>query len=624
MNKTERPLMAEYALMSVILVSLLFIISHHPDRVAFPHRDIRCIGYLLDGTLYGGQPECVQPPAAYAMGAALSFFGDVQAMTYLALIGLNALCLFLILVMVRPGDRVLAAAIALSYCFLILPSTRGQPETALGLAFCLGAAYLIFIRDDTVKGASLLALSLASKVTALSAISGIFLALIMRSLGPMIKWRKGSVRIKKGAAAKGARSVAFFFAPILFVVLIAWIVWPDIFVYCLLSHSHTEKLGYVGAVTGIAMTDPLAQPDLLMFYVILAGSLLYYRKTGDGFGLVYAAASLTTFISRYKPAEVIPDIFVTHYTIFPLPFLLIIGARAMVGLPRQRMRKLAAFCVVFFLFAGDYSLEDGPNMKKWIAQSFGGYQKLAEESAKLEALIDGFWGQLPATEGQVLVNDQIYELYERSPGKIGEDQLVNRNNPPENYKYLDTAFVPGLKEHGVLKKESFDLYPEELELADEIASGRFSYILVGPKAWDSQIEYAYGAVTEDELPGYCMIGLPYYSPYQNERHLGTARLDSPKACLDALKGIFEYGNRIFDSVCEMDEWAANVLVRGMVAQNQWAGPNGNPRQLVIQRVCSSGADLTGELLSAEGSSHLKLPIFLFGIVAFIIIYRGWL
>ena len=72
---------------SLLIVAVLFVLANPPITDSYPYRDIRCIDYLAQNTLYGGQPECVQPPAIYAWGLVSKAL--LQPLTYFLVLVLN-------------------------------------------------------------------------------------------------------------------------------------------------------------------------------------------------------------------------------------------------------------------------------------------------------------------------------------------------------------------------------------------------------------------------------------------------------------------------------------------------------------------------------------------------------
>ncbi len=139
----------EYAAISTGLVIVTFLIAYPFSFVTYPHRDYRCIDYLGAGTLYGGQPECVQPPMIYALGVLLP--GDVQLSFWFVMLLAHFVAVFAMLSLAAQDDRLISIALALGYCLTVLSATKGQPETALAMAFVMLSAWLALRKNMPLR-----------------------------------------------------------------------------------------------------------------------------------------------------------------------------------------------------------------------------------------------------------------------------------------------------------------------------------------------------------------------------------------------------------------------------------------------------------------------------------------
>src|SRR5437763_968752 len=124
-------------ILCLFIVSLLFYVMTFFQTPGYSFRDLRCINYLVDGTLYGGQPECVQPPMMYFLGA---FFGlispaHLQFLSNLTILAANVLCAYIILSLVKSENLQVNASLVIAYCFLIMPMTAERVDTAVASLF---------------------------------------------------------------------------------------------------------------------------------------------------------------------------------------------------------------------------------------------------------------------------------------------------------------------------------------------------------------------------------------------------------------------------------------------------------------------------------------------------------
>lgn len=594
----------DYLIISFAMVAIFSGLSFPIGSVAYPQRDIRCIKYLGEGTLYGGQPECVQPPLTYALGLAAPV--DLDMFFWLVTAASHFFALFFTLLLADCGKRMFCVFLAGGYCFTVLPALRGHPETAIACAFVMAAAYAMIKVERPFLAGCLGALALASKVTSLSGLGAIAAASSFILMKKGLVFTDDSVRIMQDEVLGAARVLGAFFAPMAAYVGLANMIWPNYLAYTVLSHQ--VSVGYLESVIGIITSSPVKNPDLLIFYGILGSACVYFLKSWAWQAPAYMVACSLTFIHLFRPAGTITTLFENHYTVFHIPFLLLLCSRWLCAMDEKRALRGGAVVCAFLILIGPFSAYGEPSIKGHMARATSGHSRLEGEIDELRGLIDGFWKAIPENEGRVLVNQQIMDVLLRIDSGLDLSKVENRNNPPHKSKYIDVAFVPGLKEQGVLTQESFGFYDSERELAQKIKAGEYQYILVGPKAWDTKIEYA--ITYAGDIPDYCIIGLPFFSPHHNERHLGTARLDSNQKCAKALEAAYAHSLEVFDRVCEMDEWAANYLIVTMLSNNIVTLGDSDPKPFDIGLRCSSNADLTVRYNASKKSEHLKIPIFL--------------
>lgn len=601
---------------SVLAVVASFFAMTGFQQVGYSHRDLRCINYLVRGELYGGQPECVQPPMMYFFGAFYSLFSEdaVQPMANATVVFANIACLYCLLLLVGAKKSAVNAALALTYCLLIMPLTVGHLDTTLAFFFLAAGVYILFegssVGEKSV--ASLLfVLAAASKLTVLAGVAGVVAAYFIRE------------RKRRGGQRMFGRDLALFLAPLILTALAVNLLYPNFFIYTVLSHSHTEKLGFVGAVAAALSSNPLTDYGLLVFYGVAALVFLHYRSSRDVFCMAYLVSVGIGFIYRYKAWGSSPLIFESYYLVYPLFFLLVVFGRFLGGLSS---RRIFLGCIVGVLAAatlGTYHFMGGDTLAVYAGRFDGEYQRLKADTLMLQSIVDGFYAVIPEGRGRILVNDEIYAVLSRINSSLDPSRIDNRNNPPAQRKYLDVAFVPGLEYHGVIKTHSMGLYPMELELAKNISSGMYGGIFIGPKALDSQIMYALSAVPAERVFGKCRVILPYFTKNKNDRIWSTIIFDDVHDCALMRDAAFDWGDMMFDEVCVMDEWVANNMMYGILLYNYDISLElGGLKEMQINRKCKSEADVLDAFGDAEDSTGLKRGLFAF-FAASLIIITGW-
>ncbi len=595
-----------YLASAAVSVFVMFFLMASPDDHGYNPRDLRCINYLVSGTLYGGQPECVQPPMMYIAGAFFWILSEshLEYFANLAIVVLNVFCLYAVMKMAGVSGMRLTAVSCITYCLLILPLTVGALDTALAFFFTVSAGYILLegqcLEAAAVSGV-LCAFALASKMTSATAIAAIFVAyatVIPRKRG----WLRGV-----GSA------FAVFFSPLAVSFLVLTLLYPNYVVYTILSHSHTEKLGYAAAAVGFITTNPLADYNVFIFYVIYIAVLYSYLRSGGILPVAYLVSSGLGMVYRFKAWGEAPNVLESYYIIYPLFFLLVIAIKTVsakrVG---RNALVLPAVLVLSCAFLGEYHLQGLQPAAKQLTMLTPEYAALEARAGALQKAVDGFYALLPENQGRVLASPQVVLVLNRTNTSIRMGFVDERENPPHQSKYLDVSFVPGLEYHKVIKSHSMGLYPDEIELAKEIGSGRYEMIFIGPKAHDTQIMYALDAADKGSLKDYCRVILPYFSRNKNDRFWSTIYLKNMRQCAKLRDDAFDYRDKIFGQVCAEDEWAANNIVYGILFYNYDISFDLRPlKVLSIDRRCKSGADLMGDIREYEGSNWVKASFFLF-------------
>jgi len=479
---------------------------------AYNPRHYNCIDYLLDGSLYGGQPICVQPPMIYVVGAFLSLFGmeNIEPLSNLVLILLHATSLYIILHLVERRGKGITATVAILYCLIIVPlslnvgfyadenydknQTGNLPEM-FAACLMLAATYALSKtkhKRKIVLASVFLALALTFKVTVLSGIAAIF---IVYAINPadLMQYTKGRLKFNRKQVIHSIKNAVVFLTPMVIVILLLRIIYPNILVYAVLCHTYKEKLGYFDAVRGIISTNPLADGNLLLFYILTIAVGAYYVRFKDRYALIYLIASATTFISRFKVFGFSPDMLgglfdrglFARYIVFPLFFLLIVVGNYLSNVPDAVKRKrLIAILVMSALFFGGYHLYEQPTLQELVFMQTGVYRDLKG----LKHEIEGVYALLPRNNDWVLTDNSMHEILEKHGTTLDANRIDVRDYPPrdirDTYRYIDPWFLEGLQHYGIVRETPQAITEKELskakELAIDIEKGGYEMVFFGP------------------------------------------------------------------------------------------------------------------------------------------------
>ncbi len=141
-----------------------------------------CLEFLEQGTLYGGQPFCVQGPVLYGVGYLLKFFFgathlQTSAKILHGIVMAASFLLFLFVFFKETSHRPFLIPLVLFLAFIWYPSL-GYLEMALSVFFSLGGYFLLFHsswRQKELYAGICFSLSLLTKLSSAYLIMGIFL-----------------------------------------------------------------------------------------------------------------------------------------------------------------------------------------------------------------------------------------------------------------------------------------------------------------------------------------------------------------------------------------------------------------------------------------------------------------
>lgn len=141
-----------------------------------------CLEFLEQGTLYGGQPFCVQGPVLYGVGYLLKFFFgathlQTSAKILHGIVMAASFLLFLFVFFKETSHRPFLIPLVLFLAFIWYPSL-GYLEMAFALFFLLSGYFLLFHcswRQKELYAGICFSLSLLTKLSSAYLIMGIFL-----------------------------------------------------------------------------------------------------------------------------------------------------------------------------------------------------------------------------------------------------------------------------------------------------------------------------------------------------------------------------------------------------------------------------------------------------------------
>ncbi|MFH0862601.1 MAG: hypothetical protein V1875_06165 [Candidatus Altiarchaeota archaeon] len=603
------------------IVSILFVFSSYYYMTefrsqAYQVRWYQCTEFLQKGTLYGGgRSECIQPPMTYLVGLAfrLADVGKMQMFAYILTMILHTCCLFLILRLVKPKRPSLAIALAAAYALILTPqqidwgSSRGDLATMLACFFMMIGTYILFTHSGlkaVAASSTMLLLALASKASVLSAVAGLFIALMLivgkKAYDPKKR------RILWGPLVKAG---ATFAAPIAIGVGIMVLIFPNILVYTIFSQIKPAHSTFLQTLFVVVTTNPVGNPDILIFYLLLAAAVAYYIRTGDEVAAAYAVSSFMGTITRGTMYGYFMDSTLeSYYVIFPVFFLFIIVGRAACRLPERKMTAMCAIIVVAALFFGGLKPHQGTTFREWSYIQLNGKGNLLNDVEELRSLVDGVYRLLPKNDGPVLADWGMYNILRDADTKTDMAQ-VDWTSAPQIDLSMD-YFTPALLEYGMVDNRNlpYTLNDRETALAQGIEADRYFGTYIGPSQTKTHLWRVLAKADKDKMSEGCTVYLPKFSRMRIGNQVTTFYFRNPKYCIQLGQDAKAYIESVFDRVCSLDEFVATNTLKDTFERNLFKDGRGGYSPPMFGAVCRSGKDVLAELERLEdGSIALKIP-----------------
>lgn len=565
---------------SIIPAVLAYILLTYgqPEPLTFQTRWIRCIDRFADGSIYGGQPECEQTPIIFLVGWILSAISqsNLQLLSNLTLIALNAASIYLIIGIVNTRNRTVMAVISVFYCLSVVPNTLEDLPSLISGVFGLLAVKTFLGSEEPrelLKTSGYLILSLSSKVMALSLIAGILSIITFHGVRRALA-SGGRKDFNIQPLIESAKKCAYISIPIAVSILLAVLAYPLIILYTMTSHSMAFPASTADAIWLTLKTNPLEDARVLMFYALMIASAVYYRKSGDSLAIAFMVTYPIAYVAKYRAHALPHNIFTSYYLLLSTVLLTLLAGRYLANLKdRKAILVTASAFIMLAGFLGQFHIAGGPPFAEFAAEQTSEYRaQLAESRAlglefgELNRIFSGYYSLIPRNTGPVLVNWEIYDLLQNSTNNIDLELVENRNYA--GYRTYPADYGVGLVNLNVSSARYFDLEPEDISLARDIESGRYEMIMVGPELWDSQIAYALRNVSNSTRDRYCTVYLPAIDTRKNIRHRSQIWLNDTNKCNRLLVDAVSYSMKIFNWTCRRDEWAANNLISNIMAYNR--------------------------------------------------------
>jgi hypothetical protein len=589
-------------------VAAVFYSMTHFRVEAYETRWTNCLDSIVDGTLYGGRSECEQPPLVYVAGLLLSAFGRqfLQPMSNAFLIILHAATLILLLEHVRPRRLTTWAAAVAIYCLVLMPmsfdwnSDRECMATALAMFFVV-CGIRTFPADGGRRGfivsGLFFALAAASKVTSVPAAAAVAAVYAMK------RARQDGMNARTASSA--ALDLAAFAAPMAALTIALTAAYPNVLTYAIFSHSFAGKKTTAQAVLDLALTNPLTDPNLFLFYSLGLAAAAYYLKTRDDTAVAYVMASFASQYSLFKQRAWVAEPLGDYKMLFPVIFMAIIAWRHIDSCDKRRALQVAAVAVLFSAFFGPYHAYGGLTFKESAYACISGYCSLERDANIVRDRVNGVFGLLPKNEGPAITDHTMYStLVEYGPdldwGK------VDAHSMPQQVLFWD-IYTDGLTHYGLFDNRTlpYKLNPREEGIKADIARGTYDMILLGPA--EGHLSFAVSeASSEGSLP-YCMVILPRFADFWAGNKKAAMLNKDPKKCQKLVLDARKYVDGAFDGVCEYDMRMANEMEAAFNLNLLGNNRTVMYPQLLMRKNCTSGADVIGRLEDARGNGGKITP-----------------
>jgi hypothetical protein len=430
-------------------------------------RYMRCHQYLLEGTLYGGQLECEQPPLVYVIGALTPQPREFLFQVLLALI--NTIT-FIALTRIYEKKTNLYVKAFLFAIFIPALSVQDMP-TSLMMLFGTLALKAYTDKKSTTHMALLLFLGIISKATGLISLASFLVLLAL-----------------DGRIRDGIKLASYVMAGILALIII----WPNMPYYTVIAHQ-TLKLKPLEYVL-MLFSNALSFSGLVNALIILSLAFSRLPRNVRVFSIIVYAITFYVPTSYFRQLS---NPF--HWDYFQFAIVLLILALS--SYPRKYFTLIAVAAVSIALITHNPPA----------AQT-----QLSPAEKRDEILINGVLGVLPSKT--VLTHQTMADiLYAHAP-QLDFTLVYSKDYPPDLYRFVDEGYAVGLILHNISNRTLHEPIKEDIELAQEILDGNYDLVIIGVERFSTMPGYAvyYGGIIDDAE--YCKLALPIYDNYRQRRY----------------------------------------------------------------------------------------------------------
>lgn len=528
----------------------LFIFGSFESYDLFQDRWFNCLNYMEQGSLYGGQPNCIQGPVAFSIMFLLKSIGGY----YLSL-AITIFSFFLFLVIFLLGNKIIKkesgkehlVIYTILFCFLFLYFALEDFASFLGTAFFFFSVYVLFYTEFKHKElytGILFALSIFSKFNHL-----VFIFVILAY------YYVFKLKILKEFNYKKLKYLLYFLLPTIILFILFNLIWSNFFVYVFLTGL------LVNSFTPTVLPQKAILPEMaLSLYQIFKDvfSLEPFRIF-ILFAIIFSAIS---FFKNKRAITSIPSLgFFLIYmatiilrTRFYLPALLFFAILFTIEfdvIKKNYVKYLLfIFILLLFLFPALQILY------------------LNIQLRQIQTLTTGVLESLPVPDGKILgdvslnrldfygfeINKDDY-VYIREPGLTVIDpyskalEKFGVYNPKEWYKFVNNQLNPYLQ---------------------EVLSGNFSMIIFSPRNYLTDLTAIMIATSSEVDKNYCIYKIPSFERkcIWCEPMIYLLLNKNQNLCTSYNDAIIDYYRNNFLKICKKSS-VAGLLTKLVLVDSGW-------------------------------------------------------
>lgn len=568
----------------VLILYILYLVQwigypSFSSKYPFLQTSEYCMEYLLSGTLYGGQPYCIQTPVTYILATSLTLLFGSYALGSLVF---YFLALFLVTVFLHKvakrelGKESFLFITTLSLFFfgkLFIDDFASIPAT---LFLIMGFYFFWYKQGLFFKGLGsiFLALSLFSKThTPIVILPILFFYLLNRYLC----FRKESTT--KSISAFLLQSKKELFVIILSFIIVFFallLLFPNMITYVYAVHSYNQTVQPLSSIIHDLTTFKYFYDGyILLLYLGICVSLFRYifYKEYDSFSFISSFSFLFLILTIGSKFSLIKITDTLRYFLPVAPFYLMNVLKLGNSLFEEKRKSLIAIFlsaiiilgIIFYLSIGGFSVTD------FIANKGINEQKLIDQ-VKLD--LEYPLTLLPPQTGKILTGEDYYHRYDRilseNPFFNLEGEEFHNIIPYDENESLtpDMAFAPNFVVMQIIP--SLDPYIHSTPInyssyVDDVNAGNYSIIITTQNYDDT---YKLLNKNQQYFDNFCIVRIPYYEEANNDSLsvYRDIRFQSYDECLGFANTVYTYYTKNTDLFCSRGSYFFR-LVKETLAVN---------------------------------------------------------